>query len=384
MSEIIGTNGAPVVYDPIIDTNYVESTNPIPYAYNASLVLGPDDPPVLQWVDSQHILCNCWSNQACYLYYTGTLPAAIWFGLAPVTNGTIITVPTEALQVQQLYFRLQVIPNRFYVQILPGPDGSYPTNAYMEPQWSLQMGYWRPLEDMTNALFPMWGNTYVGLQYDSSVFSATDWPCAVVIEAWPDGNGGVAFSTNQFYMGISNNIQFFDVSYYRRTAGSSGAVSHAMPIVDGCGNPDSPTNYVVGNTNLQAMQGTFYPGGTNPPSDTDTTNISPMFYCLLNAMTNQEPGFGTNANDPYHPPLSLGGFPLRLSPVDLGPIPILPTDPMPHPSPFAKPANWSTDTEYPNQTSPNKILAPALPSLEASGVGILDSPIPKFLQSNPK
>jgi hypothetical protein len=384
------SNGVPIITGQQMDTNFVMTTNAQPYAYDAGLAIAPGNPPVLQWTDSQHMLVSCATNDECYLY-GATSPNGPWWGIAPVTNGCVVPVWTPPNgQFQQMYFVLQVMPVRYYLQILQGPNGEWPTNAFLEPQWELPAGVWYQLK-ITNGFFNVDGNSYVGLEYPASVLSGagpTNWPCAMVVESYETTNKGAGFWTNYFWVDKFQTKQFFDVSFYQR-----------LPFVPGYPGVSS-TNDHFPKWQVSVPCATNTVTLTNSPSTNSQTLPSTYIVCNTNTPTPNQSQLGsTNAPFVLYPPCLVsfssnspstwgGDMPPLLLPI--GPNPAFPGTPpstatltyLPEPEhiinyppwgtwnphgPFAPPPNQTvTDTYIP----PDSIMngAPSYPYIDGSGL----------------
>lgn len=306
---IINSNGAPVITGG--NTNwgddFVQSTNPIPYTYQPLQNLGVNDSPILQWVDSQHMIANCNSNEVCYL--TGasdlSIPTSEWTILGTVTNGEIFAWPSY---ISPAFFQLRVITTRTYVQFLQAPGGFYPSAMAYSPFWAFSYGFFYCMTNLNGNLYNMWSNTIVEVYYpNAATNSVTNWPFATVYQTYDNGSGGIGVVSNTITMTAGANANMFSASYVlSQVLGGSKVVVCAsnltyMDLLFSCCNN---TNFPLTITNAWAIGDT-----NNAPTNTPTSIITVTNPLGIVVMPIQQPppvvsGPGGNPNPtlPYEGP----------------------------------------------------------------------------------
>jgi len=288
---------------------------PIPYPYTLQN-LGPNDAPVLQWMDSQNLMVNCNSNEVCYLThsYDLTIPTTAWPIIATVTNGEAINISGTATKE---FFQLRVVQTRFVLAFIPDVNGDLPTGLVYLPDWQAAYGSLYVITNMPDAyngcVYGLYSNTVVNVFYPASATNATaSWPFVTIYEFYTDTNANeICARSNTIVMPAKANATLFEISAALNGASGSSGSGPAPHMVE-CWNfvpsklpPNAATSPSANDVMVsQSLQATSPDGvGTNSDAPTFPPGFQPVISPTIDPTGSNAPPVG---QWPYNPPTGPG------------------------------------------------------------------------------
>ena len=341
---------------------YLQATNPIVFGYSTNLHIASNGAPVLQyilqddWIGFGRILVQCYSNSIYYLESSTNLAKGNWKYLQEVGNQSIYTFYTTNSASQ--FFRLVAVTNRFYVTMLPAPDGTPAIGVMVFPEWDINYSYYFSITNVspTNASFSFCAvgdELLVPVYPDHLTNYMSNWQCAYITDYYLNSTGApqsayvaITMPAGCHYMTFEPNFMFGIADPGQPTPHMVDPCPGTFPNLYlgtfGC-SPGSPTNSPFPGQCCTVVGSGGGSGGNLPPLSIGPIYVPTQFNPItLNPGPENSPISTGPGGYPLQGPNGPGGeFPAQFFPgIPGGPgLPPLPPENDPAPNPNTPPAN---------------------------------------------